>query len=176
VRVDRLVVLLHRRWAVPVLGELHRGHGAKFVTLVKRLGASREAVRLTLADLIGHGWVRRNPGYGHPLRPEYVLTASGARIAPACARLIAALRRLRAEAIGLRKWSLPVLGLLRGGAARFGALRAGLPITDRALAQALKGLEEAGLVERRVVDDYPPHPLYRLTPRGRRVAPLLEPF
>ena len=35
---DGLVNLFHRRWAVPVLAELERDHGAKFVTLSRRLG------------------------------------------------------------------------------------------------------------------------------------------
>lgn len=37
------------------------------------------AVERTLAARIEAGLMRRNPGYGHPLRPEYRLTAPGSQ-------------------------------------------------------------------------------------------------
>ena len=80
-RIDRLTALFRRRWACPVIAELHRSDGAKFVTLVNRLGSNPAAMRTTLDDLLELGWIRRNPGYGHPMRPEYLLTAHGERIA-----------------------------------------------------------------------------------------------
>jgi DNA-binding HxlR family transcriptional regulator len=52
---------------------LYTGQGERFVTLVNRLGASKDAVSATLAQLIDDGVVQRNPGYGHPLRPEYLV-------------------------------------------------------------------------------------------------------
>ena len=65
-KIGRFVALFHHRWAVPVLAELHRGAGgAKFVTLVNRLGIGRDSLRRTLAALIERGWVMPNPGHGH---------------------------------------------------------------------------------------------------------------
>jgi len=174
-RFERLATLAHHRWSLPVLAELHRGRGAKFVTLVKRLGVSRDSLRRTLDALIFHGWVRRNAGYGHPMRPEYLLTGAGASVAPACAELVETLREMDLEAIGLRKWSLPVTRKLGGGDGRFNELKAGLPgVTARALTLALKGLREAGVVERSVLDGYPPASVYSLTSSGRRLVPLLS--
>jgi DNA-binding HxlR family transcriptional regulator len=57
---------------------------------------------------------------------------------------------------------------------RFSELRERLEgISPRALALALKDLEEAGIVDRRVTDDYPPATMYRLTKRGRPLALLV---
>jgi len=160
---------------VPVLAELRRGGGgAKFVRLVHSLGCGREALRQTLDFLVSAGWVLRNPGYGHPMRPEYLLTGHGARVAPTCARVLALLRALRADDVGLRRWSLPVILQLRRGAARFSELKGSLPgVTARALALSLKALQAARLVERSLVDAYPPVANYRLTPPARRLLPAL---
>ncbi|MGH2451320.1 MAG: winged helix-turn-helix transcriptional regulator, partial [Candidatus Limnocylindria bacterium] len=69
--------LFHHRWAAPVLAELDRSRGSRFVTLSNRLALSRESLRRTLTALIDAGLVMKNPGYGHPLRPEYILTERG---------------------------------------------------------------------------------------------------
>lgn len=170
-------MLLHHRWSVPVLAELERDEGCKFVTLVRRLGVSRDSLRRTLETLIDHGWVMRNPGYGHPMRPEYVLTAAGLRVAPWCRRARDLLVRLDLERIGLRKWTLPVACLIHGGRRRFSELIAAAPgLTARALALALKDLRSAGIVDRHVTDSYPPASYYVLTPRGRSLDPLLHGF
>ena len=77
VALNRFITLFHRQWAVRVLVELQRAHGAKFVTLHSQLGVGRATLRATLDDLIAEGWVLRNPGHGHPMRPEYLLTKEG---------------------------------------------------------------------------------------------------
>jgi DNA-binding HxlR family transcriptional regulator len=154
---------------VPILAELHRSAGSRFVPLANRLGLSRESLRQTLLALIELGLVMRNPGYGHPLRPEYVLTTHGRRLAPACAELVDALQRLDFEDGGLKKWSIPVL-LELAGERRFAELRDALGISPRALTLALKELAEAGLAERRVHSGFPPSTSYRATPRARPLA------
>lgn len=160
--ITDLIALFHHRWAVPVLAELERQRGSRFAALVGILGLGRESLRRTLDALIALGLVERNPGYGHPLRPEYVLTPHGAEVAARCRRLLDALGDERE--VALRKWSLPVLVAL-GRAGRFSELRAELPgITPRALALALKDLQAAGLVERVVEDtSYPPTVRYAAT-------------
>ena len=174
--LSTLEALCHHRWAIPVLGELHRTAGSRFVTLTNRLRVSRESLRQTLNALIEGGLVARNPGYGHPLRPEYVLTEGGRRVGGDCGELWDALRRLGVEGVGLKKWSLPTLRALGDSSRRFSELRSRLPgITPRAraLALALKDLDAAGLVERRVTEDYPPAALYTVTNRGRALASAL---
>jgi DNA-binding HxlR family transcriptional regulator len=163
--MSRLPELFHHRWAAGVLAELDRTRGSRFVTLANRVGVGRESLRRTLSALIEGGLVMRNPGYGHPLRPEYVLTARGESVARRCASLLAA----NDDEILLRKWSLPVLAALEGPA-HFSELRAALPgVTPRSLALALKDLQAAGLVERRVEDAYPPTAVYAATPRAREL-------
>jgi DNA-binding HxlR family transcriptional regulator len=103
------------------------------------------------------------------VRPEYVLTDQGKRIAQRCAKLLATSE----DELLLRKWSLPVLAAL-GQPARFSELRAAIPgVTPRALALALKDLQAANLVERRIEDAYPPRTLYTPTPEGRRLQRIL---
>jgi DNA-binding HxlR family transcriptional regulator len=163
---------INRRWALPVIVELHRSQGCKFVTLVNVLGVARETLRETLEALLDAGLVARNPGYGHPMRPEYVLTAPGLRLAPVAERLLEELERRNALELGLKKWSLPILVAL-GRESRFGELRSRLtPVTPRALTLALKALVQAGLVERRIHEAFPPATSYRLTSSGRPLSRL----
>jgi DNA-binding HxlR family transcriptional regulator len=169
-----IIALFHHRWAAPVLAELHRSKGSRFVTLTNRLGLGRESLRRTLTALIDAGLVMKNPGYGHPLRPEYVLTERGRAVAPACARLIDALERLDANGVGLKKWSMPAVLALADGECRFSELRKRLPeVTPRALTLALKDLASVGLVERRVTGDYPPATIYRLRRPAQPLARIL---
>jgi DNA-binding HxlR family transcriptional regulator len=87
-----------------------------------------------------------------------------------------ALDALQAEHVGLNKWSMPIVAALDDlGDGRFGQLRDRLlPISPRALTLALKALSDAGLVERRVVDGFPPSTLYRLSRRARAIRPPLR--
>lgn len=174
--MSSLPQLFHHRWAAAVLAELERTSGSRFVTMTNRIGVGGESLRRSLAALIDGGLVMRNPGYGHPLRPEYVLSPRGERVAPVCADLLAGLRELGVEATALKKWSLPVVLALGGpGRRRFSELQERLrEITARALALALKDLSAAGLVDRAVTDGYPPASVYSLTPAGARLLPVLR--
>ncbi len=177
VALNRFITLFHRQWAVRVLVELQRSRGAKFVTLHSRLGVGRVTLRATLDDLIAEGWVLRNPGHGHPMRPEYVLTAAGVRLAPCLGRLLGTVRRLDIEPIAFRKWTLPVTWALGDAPRRFGELRRQLPgITPRALTLSLKDLEGDRLVQREVFNDYPPVTSYSLDRRARPVYRALVPL
>src|SRR2546421_6886856 len=135
--IPDLIALFHHRWSAPVLAELLRQKGSRFAALAGGLGVGRESLRRTLDSLLELGLVARNPGYGHPLRPEYVLTRRGHAVAERCRRLLAALDDGTAD-VALRKWSLPLLVALRRPS-RFSELRAELTgVTGRALALALK--------------------------------------
>ena len=158
-----------------MLAELRNRRGARFVELRNALAVPRDSLTRTLSALGDAGLVARNPGYGHPLRPEYVLTGEGTRVAAACERLLAELNGL--QDVALRKWSMPVVRALTGSRLRFSELRDALPgVTSRSLALALKDLQAAGLVERTVTDDYPPATVYDLTPAAARLARALRGF
>lgn len=169
-----LAALLHHRWAIAILAALHEQRGAKFITLINRLTVSRDSLRRTLDALIEAGFVQRNPGYGHPMRPEYILTPRGGLLGEPCLRVAAELRDRAIEPIALRKWSLPVLLCIAAGHERFGEIDEALPAaTPRAITEALKSLSAARLIERTIEPGYPPRPRYRNAPG---VIPLLRPL
>src|SRR3954467_4738348 len=82
-----LIELFHHRWAPPALALLAERDGARFVELQRKLGVGRESLRRALDALLELGLVRRNEGYGHPLRPEYLLTRAGLEAAPFAAQI-----------------------------------------------------------------------------------------
>lgn len=78
------------------------------------------------------------------------------------------------EIIGAR-WSGAILQVLLGGAGRFGEIEAAIPeMSSRMLSQRLKELEVEGLVERRVTPEKPVRIDYRLTAKGRALAPVVK--
>lgn len=159
------------RWLMPLMGRLDEEGGARFAALLAALGLSRSALAASLQQLIDAGWLRRNSGHGHPLRPEYVLTPAGEPIAAFCRRVMAQRARLGLEPAQLPRWSLPLVARLGEEKARFGALGAALaPVTPRALSLTLKQLLAVELVDRTVVEDFPPVASYGLTGRGRSLA------
>lgn len=167
-----VVALFHHRWNVRVLAAFHgAGGGTRVAVLTRELDVHRDALRASLEALQQAEWIERNPGYGHPLRPEYVLTRTGRRLAPACARFDRVASRIEARPIAYKKWSAPVLASVRSGAARFNAIQLSLAgVTPRALASSLKGLCEWDLIVREVADDHPPRVHYGLSPSGARLA------
>lgn len=168
---DVLRALCSSRWAIPVLALLSRESGSRFAVIERRFGLSRHSLTRTLAHLREQGWVMPNPGHGHPLRPEYVLTHAGTVIGAACVRIDDARTRLGLEAPDLSRWTLPVAGGLGDDWTRFGCLQARLnPVTPRALSLTLQAMIGQDLVQRRLEDRFPPVPLYGLTGRGEELA------
>jgi DNA-binding HxlR family transcriptional regulator len=74
------------------------------------------------------------------------------------------------------KWKVFILSYLaQHGTLRFGELKRLIPkVTQKMLAQQLKELEEAGLVNRRVYAQVPPKVEYRLTTHGLTLRPVLD--
>jgi DNA-binding HxlR family transcriptional regulator len=170
----RLADLCHHRWAIPVMAELHLRRGAKFVTLRNALRVSPDSLRRTLDSLAERGLVERNPGYGHPMRPEWVLTMAGRRLGPPCVAVHRGVRRLGIQEAAGRKWTLPVLLALRPGESRFSEIERALPaVTARALTRTLRDLEAEDMVLREVEPSRPPAVTYRLGPRARGILPVL---
>lgn len=160
---------------MPIVATLYRDGGAKFVTLLERMGASRDTLSDTLTNLIENGLVAKSPGQGHPMRPEYVLTEAGKAVGEACLFAAQEAPRLGITDIALKKWPPLVLVAIGRGAARFGEVKEALPgITPRALTGALRDLQTAGLVTRVVTETWPPGTIYALTPLGKESMPALE--
>jgi DNA-binding HxlR family transcriptional regulator len=159
------------RWLVPLMAHVAAEQGSRFAVMLARLGLSRSVLVASLATLQGAGWLIRNPGHGHPLRPEYVLTEAGAPVAAFCRQVMAGRERLGLEPGQLPRWSLPLIARLDGDTARFSALRDALrPVTPRALSLTLKQMLQVELVDRVLEDEFPPIAIYGLTGRGRELA------
>lgn len=177
VAIASLAALTHHRWAIPLIAECDRteAKGLKYVTFLHRIGISRESLGRTLATCVDRAWLMHNPGAGHPMRPEYVLTPLGERLGPHCRRVITALNALDQVDLGLNKWTLPILLAIAAHPARDGArfsmITRVLPdVTSRALAISLREMHEAGLIDRRVLETYPPTTSYSLTRRSTRLT------
>jgi DNA-binding HxlR family transcriptional regulator len=158
------------RWLLPLMALVGERQGARFAEMLA-LGLSRSMLSGSLTQLIEAGWLRRNPGHGHPLRPEYVLTDAGRPLAALATRVTAAREALGLPPDLLSRWALPAVRQLAEGPARFSLLRAALaPVTPRALSLALKQMQAAGLIDRALEESYPPTAVYTLTDRGQRLA------
>jgi DNA-binding HxlR family transcriptional regulator len=74
-----------------------------------------------------------------------------------------------------RRWQLSIIYAALTGAMRFNEFAQAVDgISPRMLAERLRDLEAAGLIERTVLPTSPPTVEYRLTARGRRLAPVIE--
>jgi DNA-binding HxlR family transcriptional regulator len=167
--LDELVALGKYRWAVPLLADLAAHKGGRFVELLHRLKIARESLTRTLEGCMATGWVIHNPGHGHPLRPEYILTEVGQRIAAASMQIEVAHRHI--GPVMLTRWSLPIIHRIDRGAHRFNAIGQGIAAANpRGLTLSLKSLVGQSLVARTVVEDYPPVPEYALTEGGLHLA------
>jgi DNA-binding HxlR family transcriptional regulator len=74
-----------------------------------------------------------------------------------------------------RRWQLSIIYAALTGAMHFNEFAQAVDgISPRMLAERLRDLEAAGLIERTVLPTSPPTVEYRLTARGRRLAPVIE--
>lgn len=73
------------------------------------------------------------------------------------------------------KWKLNLLWTIHDKSKRFNELRRELTgISQKMLTQQLRELEEAGLIERRVIPDKPPKVEYSLSEYGNTLEPLFN--
>jgi DNA-binding HxlR family transcriptional regulator len=174
-RIHTLITLTHNKWSLPIIGQLYSTDGGRFVTLMRKLDIFSDSLTRTLQLLVDHEWIAHNPGYGHPLRPEYILTERGKAIAPQCHHLWEKAKRMDITEVAQRKWTYPVIYMLCDGCYRFSHIQATLsPVTAKALAQVLKELENGELIERDVSAAYPPQVTYQLTIMGQQLCPSLH--
>jgi DNA-binding HxlR family transcriptional regulator len=81
----------------------------------------------------------------------------------------------RAAGLLERRWTISVVYASFEGAARFNEFKQACgAIPPRTLADRLRDLEEAGVMEKHVVPASPPYYEYRLTDRGRQLAPVIK--
>jgi DNA-binding HxlR family transcriptional regulator len=74
-----------------------------------------------------------------------------------------------------RRWTISILYASYDGATRFNEFRQALgPIPPATLAARLVELEQAGVLERRVIDARPPLVEYRLTQGGAALRPVVD--
>ncbi|MGI8420659.1 MAG: winged helix-turn-helix transcriptional regulator [Gaiellaceae bacterium] len=74
-----------------------------------------------------------------------------------------------------RRWLLSLLWALDAGLVRFNEFKQALEgIPPRTLTLRLSELEQAGLVDRTVIDARPPRVEYRLTPDGERLGAVVK--
>ncbi len=73
------------------------------------------------------------------------------------------------------KWSLAVLGRVREGVSRPGALEHSLPgLSTKVLNERLRKLVRYGILNRTAYAEVPPRVEYSLTPFGKRFARLID--
>ena len=173
--IKLFVNITSRAWALPILSNLHEGVAGRQATLLAATGASRTAFTQSLNHLISIGLLERNPGYGHPLRPEFRLTPCG----HSAATIANKIQRVSADEDQdlLRKsWTLPILSSLHSPS-HFNHIKRNLQtISDRALSQSLKSMEVRNWVCRSVDEAArPPRSIYSAVNTGGALSNITAP-
>ena len=173
--IGLFVNITSRAWALPILSSLHEGVAGRQAALLAATGASRTSFTQSLDHLMEIGVLERNPGHGHPLRPEFRLTPLGSTAA-AMANKIHIVSTGEDQDLLRRSWTVPVLTSLRRPS-HFNEIKRDLPtITDRALSQSLKAMEDRKWVRRRVNDTArPPSSIYSAINLGRKISGITGP-
>lgn len=166
----QLVNLCSRTWSLTALGLMARGVSARVSPLAAAADCGRTSMGASVEHLVQIGLLERNPGHGHPLRPEFRLTHEGENMAEWAAQLMGLFKSESDKMLLRNKWSLPLIRSLPEEK-RYSDLRRELvPVTDRALSNCLGALTEYAWVKRRVADNIsPPAVSYRTMPLGQKV-------
>ncbi len=73
------------------------------------------------------------------------------------------------------KWKIAIIWHLIDEDRRFGELRRSIPgVTEKVLTRQLRELETDGIIARTDYGTVPPKVVYCLTPKGRRLLPVLD--
>jgi DNA-binding HxlR family transcriptional regulator len=74
-----------------------------------------------------------------------------------------------------RRHAITILWASSSGAVRFNEFKQAVTgVPPKTLSERLRELEQAGILERTLVDSNPPYAEYRLTTRGKRLASVVE--
>ena len=169
--INLLVKLTSRAWSMDILALLHRGTPGRQAPLLTASGAGRTAFGQSLAHLIELGLLERNPGHGHPLRPEFRLTAKGVEIAAVADRIARAVKQPSSQILLRRSWTIPVLVASRKPRFFTEIKRELGPITDRALSQSIVQLQAQDWLSRDISpSSRPPRPIYQASNAGAEIS------
>lgn len=170
-----IINLFHFRWTIPIIAEIQRHKGVKYIFLHKRLKINKGVLSNTLQKLIEKNYIKKNPGYGHPLRPEYIMHENGIQTAMWCLEFYDKLLETNLSHLLKSKWNFPVILSFKNKKLRFSEIKVNLTgITSKALTIALKYLEQKSIIKREITADYPPTTYYHLTEKLKGILPNLE--
>lgn len=166
-----LVNLTSKAWSLKILALLHSGVPGRQAPLIAAAKASRSSFASSLDHLVQLGLLEKNPGHGHPLRPEFRLTRTGASVATMASRVLEVASDDDAFTIIRRSWAVPILAVTESPK-RFSIIKSGLgSITDRALSQSLYVLEERTWLKREIdLSQRSPFPTYHAVNTGRKIS------
>ncbi|SFR98535.1 winged helix-turn-helix transcriptional regulator [Yoonia litorea] len=169
--ISTLVKLTSRAWSLTILALMHDGVARRQAPLLAASKASRTAFAASLDHLVSLGLLERNPGHGHPLRPEFRLTPNGVRYAAIASRIIDAVPEEEELSLLRRNWTVPILAVTPRPR-RFSGIKSDLPtITDRALSISLQQLEESEWLGRDIdTSARPPFPTYTALSKGLEIS------
>lgn len=169
--IKAIVKITSRAWSLDILASMHSGVPGRQAPLLASTGANRTAFATSLAHLVDLGLLARNPGHGHPLRPEYRLTPKGAEIAKIADRIVGVVPRDAEFALLRRTWTVPVLTVTHTPR-RFSEIKSDLlSITDRALSKSLDQLQKLDWLRRQIdISGRPPRPTYQAVNIGFKIC------
>lgn len=165
--IKSLVNITSRAWSLNILALLHQGVPGRPAPLLAATSASRTSFAASLQHLIQLKLLERNPGHGHPLRPEFRLTHHGMEAAETANRIVKAVPDDEEFALLRRSWTVPILAVTNTPR-RFSVIKSDLvTITDRALSVSLYQLEEREWLQRNIdTSKRVPFPTYHAANKG----------
>lgn len=166
----QIVNLCSRAWSLTALSLMARGVNGRVSPLAAAAGCGRTSMGASVDHLVILGLLEKNPGHGHPLRPEYRLTEGGIHVAEWALGLSTLVKSDQDQALLRNKWSLPLISCLPEER-RYSEIRRELtPVTDRALSSCLTKLTKGAWIRREVsINVSPPIVAYRTMIIGQRV-------
>ena len=169
--IRTLVNITARAWSLNILALLHEGVPGRQAPLLAATSASRTSFSSSLHHLVQLKLLERNPGHGHPLRPEFRLTQSGIEAAKTANRIVTAVPDDAEFALLRRSWTVPILAVT-DTPRRFSVIKSDLAtITDKALSTSLYQLETRDWLQREIdTSQRVPFPIYQATNKGFEIS------
>lgn len=170
-----LVKITARAWSLKILAMIDEGVPARQAPLLAASQASRSAFAASLRHLVDLHLLERNPGHGHPLRPEYRLTEAGVEYAGVAARIMRSTPVSTESGLLRKSWTVPILAVT-DRPRYFSEIRTDLgAVTDRALSQSLDVLHQQEWLRRDVdVSQKPLRPMYQATNTGVLISRAID--